>query len=279
MKHSLISLFCLIALVGWTSASSATAASISDFSTWALVQDPPNANMTASLDSSTQTTLTANGAVPAGVDIGYQSVDGNETAGSTAGYFFSAADSFQVAVDFDVVTDASAGLAAIGMGIGEDGAGSNSAGPALAVVNGVASTFSGGARTGDITLPPALFGPAATLSGRFFVAYDSATGDVEYGVSTTPGAAAPTHTGVFDGLQNNWNDKDLLVSFFLRSDMFIFPPLSSGTVDAVFSNFEVLSGTPVAAIPEPAAATLLLAAAAAVAWRPRRARRGASGSR
>ena len=270
MKYFSLFLLLFVVLVTPTSDSSATASTISDFSTWTLVQDPPNANMTASLDSAVQTTLNASGAVPAGVDIGYQSVDGNLTAGSTSGYYFSASENFQVAIDFDVAAVASVGLAAVGMGIGEDGAGANSAGPALAIVSGVASTFSGGARIDDVTQPPALFGPSAALSGRFFVAYDSATGDVEYGVSTTKGDAAPTHTGVFPGLQNDWNDNDLLVSFFLRSDMFIFPPLSSGSVEVVFSNFEVLSGTPVAAVPEPTVAALLLTVAAAAGCRRRR---------
>jgi hypothetical protein len=242
---------------------------IDDFNSWTFSQDPPHDGMTGSVENASQTTLSASGAIPAGTDVAFQSVDENLVADSTSGNYFSSANDFHIAVDFDVTTANSQGLAAIGFGIGEDAAGANSAGPGLAIFNGGPLAFSGGARINDVTQAPALFGPAATTSGRLFVRYDIATGDIIFGVNTTPGAAAPSDTGVFLGLQNSWNDKDLLVSFFLRSDAVVFPALSAGTVDAVFSNFEVLDGTAIAAVPEPGTFALLLSAAVLLMGRSR----------
>lgn len=247
----------------------AVAASITDFNSWTEVEDPPHPGLSSTVDSSTQVTLSADGAIPAATDIGYQSVNGATVAASTAGYYFSVLEDFNLAVDFDVAAANSVGLGAVGFGIGEDSAGANSAGAALAVFNGSPFAFSGGARINDVTQAPAVLGLAPSNSGRFFIAFDASTGDITYGVSTTPGAATPDAAGTFTGasVHNNWNGDDLLVSFFLRSDAAppILPtPLSAGTVDAVFSNLEVLSGTARAVIPEPstgllAAGLLLLA--------------------
>jgi len=233
---------------------------ITDFGTWTQVQDPAHPGMSGRVDNASQITLSASGAVPAATDIGYQSVDGPSAAAATGGHYFSAGESFHVAIDYDVIAASSVGLAALGFGVGEDAEGRNSAGPALAVDNGNPLAFSGGARVNDVTQPPVLFGPAATSSGRFFVRYDAASGDVVFGVNATQGTASPTHSNAFSGIQNSWNGNGLLVSFFLRSDSAIFPPLSSGTIDAVFSNFEVLEGTPVAAAPEPISGPLLWSA-------------------
>lgn len=248
----------------------AAAASITNLNTWTAVEDPPHPGLSSSLDSSTQATLSADGAIPAGTDIGYQSVDGGTVASSTAGYYFSVLEDFSVAVDFDVTAANSVGLGAIGFGIGEDGAGANSAGAALALLNGSPFVFSGGARINDVTQAPGVLSLTGSLSGRFFVEFDASTGDITYGVSTTPGAATPDAVGTFAGasVHSNWNGDDLLLSFFLRSDTappLLNTPLTAGTVDAVFSNLEVLSGAARAVIPEPstgllAAGLLLLAA-------------------
>jgi hypothetical protein len=256
--------FTLLTLIAVSFAHHAThgaTLSIDDFNSWTQVQDPFHVGMTGNVDSAAEVALTAVGAVPASVDIGYQSIDGNDVASSASGNYFSVNQDFHVAVDFDMTAVNSVGLAVIGMGIGEDGDGTNSAGPALAIINGNPSAFSGGARINDVTQGTAIFGPTATSSGRFFVRYDSATGDIIYGVNTTKGSASPSDTGTFSALQKSWNDADLLVSFFLRSDTFsIVPPLSAGTVNAVFSNFEVLEGAPVALVPEPASAALAVLA-------------------
>lgn len=241
----------------------APAASLTDLTTWTEVEDPAHPGLSSTVDSASQITLSADGAIPAATDIGYQSVDGATVAGSTTGYYFSVLEDFSLAIDFDVTAANSVGLAAIGFGIGEDGAGANSAGAALAVFNGSPFAFSGGARVNDVTLAPSVLGVAPVTSGRFFIEFDASSGDITFGVSATPGAATPDTFGTFAGaaVQNNWNGDDLLASFFLRSDTAppILPtPLSAGTVDAVFSNLEVLSGTARAVIPEPS--TGLLAA-------------------
>jgi len=233
------------------------AADIGDFNTWTLVTDPPHRGMTGSVDSVSQVTLRANGAVPVATDIGYQTVDASNVASSMQGHYFPANQTFHVAVDFDVTAANSMGLAAIGFGIGENSNGTNSAGTALGVINGNPLAFSGTARVGDVTQTPMLFGPAATTSGRFFVRYNSQSGDVTFGVSTTQGAAAPSHTESFVDLKDAWNGDPLLVSFFLRSDAVFFPALSAGSVDVVLANFEVLEGTPIA-LPEPASNAMLL---------------------
>ena len=258
-----------VSIAAWAllvTSTSAPAAMIEDFNTWTEVEDPAHPGMSSNVDSASQITLTASGAIPAGTDIGYQSVNGNTVATSTAGYYFSAGQDFHVAVDFNVSPLGSVGLAGIGFGIGEDGAGMNSAGVGLGIFNGSAAAFTGAARIDDVTQAPVFFGPAATLSGRFYVRYEQASGDIEIGVNTTPGSAAPTHTSAaFNGLQNAWNGDDLLLSFFLRSDaVFPFGPLSAGTLDAVFSNFEVLAGTPLNAVPVPPAAWLFASAFAVV---------------
>ena len=143
---------CCFAAICWMAyAAPVLAGSITDFFNWTQVQDPPHAGMTGGVDTALQVTLTATGAVPAATDIGYQSVNGVDVAGSTAGNYFSPAQDFQIAVDFNVSTLSSVGFAAIGFGIGEDGAGMNSAGPLLAIANGTAFGFLGGARTNDVS--------------------------------------------------------------------------------------------------------------------------------
>lgn len=237
----------------------AMASDITDFGSWKKVQDPPHAGMDGVIDSVTQITLTADATsdlIPAGTDIGFQSIDGPDVASSTAGHYFSIDESFEVAVDFDLSAAGSQGLGAIGIGIGEDRAGADSAGVGLGFLNGAPFAFSGAARTSDAT-SIGLMGTAASASGRFFVSYDHLTGDISYGVSTTQGAASATETGTFAARQDEWNEADLLVSLFLRSDQqLVFQPLSDGVATAVFSNFEVLSGAS-ETIPEPGAAMLL----------------------
>ena len=269
MRLGKIAIFAATVCVSIDAATFGSTLGISDFNNWTKVRDPIHPGMGAQLDNATQARLSATGAIPAGTDVGYQSVSSIDVETSKVtlprkGYYFSASESFLIAIDFDVTTMDSVGLAAIGMGVGEDGDGMNSAGPALAITNGVPTAFSGGARINDVTQPPALFGPAAALSGRLFVEYDSSTGDIFFGVNLVPGSAAPSHTGSFPGLQNQWADKDLLVSFFLRSDEFIIPALSAGIVEAVFSNFEVLEGQAIQVIPEPASAGLTIACLAIV---------------
>ncbi|MCP5416155.1 MAG: VPLPA-CTERM sorting domain-containing protein [Chromatiaceae bacterium] len=254
------------ALLCLTGIAPATATTISDFNNWNQFQHPAHVGMTGVVDSASQITLTASGPVPAGTDIGYHSVDGITTANSTSGFYFSATQDFSIAVDFSVASASSIGLAAIGFGVGEDDQGSNVAGAVLGILNGTVRGFSAGARTNGVTniaLPP-IFTPSLS-SGRLFVSYESITGDIIAGLSGVVGSAAPTATVTLSGQQNSWNDQDLLVSLFLRSDGIIFPPfnvppLQAGTLTTVLSDFEVLAGTPVSAVPLPAAAWLFGAA-------------------
>ena len=250
--------FTSMCLVLPATSSALHAAMITDFTTWTEVEDPAHPGMTSSVDSATQVTLNASGSIPAATDIGYASVDGADVGNSTAGYYFSINEDFHVAVDYAISSDASVGLAGIGLGIGEDAAGANSAGVGMGVFNGAPVLVTGASRTNDVTTAGAET-YAGTASGRFFVAYEAASGTVTWGHSGGQGAVAPSNTGVFANIQDGWTDSALLVSFFLRSDTILtFPPLTSGELSAVFSNFEVLEGTPIE-VPEPAGMALLCA--------------------
>ncbi|QDU53849.1 PEP-CTERM sorting domain-containing protein [Aeoliella mucimassa] len=239
---------------------SSSAATIDDFATWTLVQDPPHAGMAASLDSGSQLTLTAIDAVPDAVDIGYQSINGANVASSTSGFYFSPAADFTIAVDYAISSQSSQGLGGIGFGIGEDQSGANSAGVAVGVLDGIGLGVGGAARTNDVS-DTTLDVLGAPLVGRLFVDYTASTGDIAYGYSDTPGASSFSVLGTFAARQQEWNDQPLLASFFLRSQdgSPVSGPLESGTLTAVFSNFEVLAGN-ATSVPEPASMVLLATA-------------------
>lgn len=233
----------------------AQAATITDLSTWSVVEDPPHSGTMASIDVMGVARLTAGGAVPSGTDIGYASVNGADVANSTAGYYFDPSADFSVAVDFDLTARSSIGAGGLGFGIGEDVDGANSAGVGLGFVNGAAALFATAGRVNDVDQPIESI-VSGFGSGRLFIEYDSATGDVKAGVNATQGTPAPSVFKTLSGIQDLWTDGPLLVSFFLRSQAITpFPALTSGQVDAYFSNFEVLSGTPIS-VPEPTAAAL-----------------------
>lgn len=248
----------VLAVCAALNASPASAA-ITDFPSWTEVTDPFHPAMSSTVDNDSQVTLRASGAVPSGTDIGYQSIDAGTVAGARRGFYFAADSDFRVAVDYALSFSSSMGLGGIGFGIGEDGAGVNSAGIGIGFLNGTLLGVSGAGRVGDVDQGALLPADAPlSVNGRLFVEYDSASGDVLFGINATSGSAAPSHQGSFSGIQHQWNDDDLLVSFFLRSDQVsILGPLSSGSVEAVFSNFEVLEGTPIAAVPLPASVWLL----------------------
>ncbi len=238
----------------------AAQADITDFNNWTLVEDPPHANFTSSVDSSSQITLSATaGPIPNATDIGYQSVNGITPATSTTGYAFDPSADFSVAVDFSLSFDSPSGGLAVGFGIGEDKNGENSAGVALLTTNGLPSVFFGAvARIGDLDQGPQAILVGGQNSARLIASYQQATGHVTLGVSTD-GDDTPEGTATFNNIQNSWNGGLLLTSFFLRSDNTLTAAWTSGTADAVFSNFHVISGTPLI-IPEPG--TLALAALA-----------------
>ena len=236
-------------------------AGIIDLSQWTLVQDPPHPNLTSSIDSSTQITLRATGGpIPSGTDIGYQSVNGYNVASSTSGWAFDPGFNFSVALDFDLTFASPSGGFTIGMGIGEDRDGIDSAGVALTSWNGLLIPFFGAARVNDVTQSPVSVGVPGQATGRFIVSYDAATGNVAAGVSTN-GDDVPEGSGVLSHIQNSWDNERLLVSFFARGDNGVFQ-WNSGTAEAVFSNFHVVSGAPTSVAPEPS--TLLLFASGAI---------------
>lgn len=222
---------------------------VSRLDRWFFVQDPPSAELTASRTgsgSATQAVLTAsNTAIPSGTDIGYKSFNQNTASESSAGYTFSPASDFNIAVDYQITfTGANALNLGIGFGVGEDANGVDSVGVALA--RGQAFTFTvmaigATARVNDVTQPITQLGAAANNAsdaGSFFVSYTAATGTIAVGRSASPGANAPTLTKSFDGIQNQWHDRDLIVSFFMRSEGW-----TGGDAVATFKNLRVLSGS------------------------------------
>ncbi|MGE0487181.1 MAG: hypothetical protein AB7Q81_23715 [Gammaproteobacteria bacterium] len=268
--HSALAALALV--LGVVDASPAMVVTVGGYHDWTLVEDPPHPGMSANVDSALQVSLGANGAVPAGVDIGYQSVDGATVGASTGGWYFSPSSDFSLAVDYAVSGSNPLGITAIGFGFGEDGDGANSGGAVLTFNNGSALGFGGAARTNDVSTLAPILGAALASSGRLFVGYEAASGNVSYGYSATPGSFAPDVSGTFSGLQNGWTDSDLLVSLFLRSDALppFFGPLQAGSFGVTFGPVEVLAGTP-AAVPLPAAAWLLFPVLAGLARRRRRA--------
>ncbi len=237
---------------------------IADLTTWTLVEDPASPSFGSTVDSPTSITLTAAdaspGVVPAGTDIGYQSVDADTAALSTSGFAFDPAASFSVAIDYDAdFTGANAGLS-FGFGIGEDGSGVNSAGVAFVTQDGlpapipIAGPAGGAARVNDSTVAGLIFPPvsasASSLEGSMHAAYDADTGAITVGIGPT-GAIAPTNTTTFasSSVHDNWAGVDMLVSFFIRSDTVSVPifgtvstPWSAGEGAVVFTNLRVTSG-------------------------------------
>lgn len=253
-------------------------ATLSDFTNWTPVEDPAHPSFGYSAVAAAATLTAAGGPIPAGTDVGYQSVDGNTPATSTSGYAFATTADFSLAIDFDLsFSNTPTGQLAIGFGIGEDSDGMNSAGALLLANNGVIiPAVAGGARVGDVDyMTPLPIGLHFSSTGSFFASFEAATGNVTLG-NGAAGAAVPAFTNTFAGIQDLWDpamldDKLLLASFFLRSDDVGAPEWTSGNAEAVFSNFRVLAGSAVSlaptnpptvtAAPEPSAAVLALIAA------------------
>ncbi|WP_182864635.1 hypothetical protein [Stieleria mannarensis] len=254
-------------------------ADVTDFGTWTLVEDPDHPGLSASVNAASATLSALDTAVPAGTDIGFQSVDGATPLASAAGFYFNPDADFSLAIDYDWAFSGNpTGFLGLGFGIGEDGDGMNSAGVAMGTLDGSPFlSFGGAARINDVDQTPVALGGSpflnpASESGTLFVAYQASGGDVIVGASTTLAASAPTVSHTFAGIQNQWSGSDLMASFFLRSDS--PPPTSAwsgGNADAVFTNFRVLGGNPTA-IPEPSAAVGTLWLIGALACRRSRRR-------
>ncbi len=224
-------------------------AAIVDFTTWTPVADPADPNFTSSATVSSASIQVANGSIPVGTDIGFQSVDGVTLGSSTSGSYFDPSNNFTIAIDYNLDFGAGAqGFLGLGFGIGEDGDGMNSAGVGMATFNGAPFlSFGGAARINDQDQSPLLLSLSSTLTGSLFVQYDASSGDVTVGAASTQGASAPTASDTFIGIQKQWNGQGLLTSFFVRSDG---TGWQGGTAEAVFDNFRVLNGA-ATSVPEP----------------------------
>lgn len=253
-------------------------AQFDDFTQWTLIEDPAHPQFNASATSTAATLTAGNGAIPAGTDIGYASVNGQDAADSTSGFVFSPDNDFLIGVDFDLSfanSPAASGALGVGFGIGEDIDGTNSAGVAVISADGASSGPAGAvARTNDVNLTPQPLSLNAPVSGSMFVSFEQATGNVTVGLAPTLGAIfadASTLKATYAGVQQTWAGDDLLASFFLRSDTApIFAPTAwaGGDATAVFSNLRVLEGGAIA-VPEPGSLLLLLGLGAGLVGRRR----------
>ena len=148
-------------------------ADIANFFEWTLVEDPPNDNFTSSVDSASQITLRATaGPITGSTDIGYQSINGADVLNATQGWAFNPSTSFSVALDYNLSFGAADGGFSIGLGIGEDRDGSDSAGIVLTSQDGSSFAVGGAARINDVTQLPVILG-AGQSTGRFLVGYDA----------------------------------------------------------------------------------------------------------
>lgn len=245
--------------------SAAMAQPITNFNSWTLTQDPPNDFFTGAKTEFTASLSGGNASILAGTDIGFASTNNSTVLTSTGGNYFSSASSISLAIDYNLNVTFPFGLGTsgifIGFGIGEDTTGVDSAGVTLGAVNFGGSPFlalAATARVNDVTQPVGSIAGTANSFGTFFVSYDHISGDVTVGAANTQNAATPTGTHTFSGIANSWDDENLLASFFMRSDNPSGAPIWTGnSAFALFSNFRVLSGTPVT-IPEPTTAALVL---------------------
>jgi len=262
-------------------------AQITDFSQWTLVEDPAHPQMSAS-QSTVSATLTAasGGTIPHATDIGFASVNGPTFTGSNFGYGFDPAANFKIKIDYDLgFLGSQTGGLVLGFGVGEDIDGTNSVGVALQTLNGVNLSLGFSdlslvavSRTNDVTALPNDFNTNANadFNGSLFVEYVANTGTFFLGVGAL-GDTLQSESIQFAGLQNGWNDAVLIPNIFLRSDNIGglgLPYSTTGQGEVVFTNFSVLEGTALRAVPEPATyAALFGAAALALALRRRTTRR------
>lgn len=205
--------------------------------------------------------------VPAGYDIGFSSINANTVADATSGYYFSAAQNFTIRMHFTLALTDPNGFVAIGMGIGEDRKGVNSAGIGFGVGTGLfnAASYGAAATNNDspITSTFSLVEAADNnYAGSLTVSYDAISGDVTVGAAQglgSPDPLAPAQSFTFDGTTDlgAWAGDDLLVSFFLRSDdPSIYSNWTGTAAQAEFFDFTIVEGTPIQ-VPEPSSLALL----------------------
>ncbi len=237
----------------------AASADVTDFHAWTEIEDPADPNFSSAVDSAAQITLSATGGpIASGFDIGYASVNGSMPISSTQGYYFDPSSSFSIAVDYSMAFNSPVGTLAFGFGVGEEIGGQNSAGVTLITNGGTALGFAAAGRSNDmLDSGSGTISVGATLAATMLTSYDAGTGTITVGVDTT-GDDIAEGTRVFSGIQNDWNDRRLLASFFIRSDNILGAGTEwqSGTSNTTVTNFRVLSGTAIA-VPEPSSAAIL----------------------
>lgn len=264
----------LLTAVAACAITASASATIDDLTTWQFYYDNdpgPGALQDATTGSSSANLAELNFIddvdVPAAYDIGYSSINANTVGGATSGYYFDASQDFTIRTHFSLNLTNPNGFVGIGMGIGEDRKGVNSAGIGFGVGTGPLSlALYGAAGTNNDAPITSTFALTETLDNEYFgsltVSYDAATGDVTVGAAQFLGAPdplAPTETFTFDGTTDlgAWAGDDLLVSFFLRSDNPGFYSNWSGTsAEADFFDFTIVEGN-ATQIPEPTSLALL----------------------
>lgn len=96
-------------------------ADVTDFGTWSLVEDPAHPGFSATAHGTSATLSAADLAIPAGTDIGYQSVNGSTPQTSTSGFYFRPDADFSLAIDYAwTFSNSPSGFLGLGFGIGED---------------------------------------------------------------------------------------------------------------------------------------------------------------
>jgi len=255
-------------------APNASASSITDFNHWTLVQNPADPDLTLSVaPDGSAATVTLAGHVDSFTDIGLASVNADDVASATQGFAFAPDTTFTLAVDYAVDFGPDAvGTIGLGLGVGENIDGTNSAGSAVTGFPGLLAGATVG-RVDDNNQTAGAPKPA-TNAGSLFVTFNSITaglvlaGDVTAGNSLAPNAASPTFFSTLDAIGNDWNGDDLLVSFFVNGGPLDY---TGGTTTVTFTNLRVTQGSPSAVVPSPTAASCLALGLAALAGRRRRA--------
>lgn len=263
---------CLSITITLTLITTIHAAPITDFHAWNLVEDPPRDNLSSSIDSPNQVTLTASGSVPDANYIGYQSLNGNSPSRPVSGFAFDPTTSFSIAIDYDWSLQNAVGGSEIGFAISEYGERNNTASVQILAWNNRVLLVTESAQTqfGSVETTPLIDTdePFSTPGapppmGSLHLAFDAESGDITVG-SGMIGSDLVDRVGILSGdtVYNLWNAEGdiglLSVSLFLRSQQIgdgeaatLVPQFSSGLASISFSNFRVISGSPVA-IPEPA---------------------------
>lgn len=251
----------------WCGGASAVA-DIVDFGHWTMIEDPADPLLEAQVDSASQATLRLlDGTIGFGRDIGYASLNGLNETTSTQGYYFRTDADFRIAVDYQINFSAASGGMSIGLGIGEDILGTDSAGIALLTQNGNPATYLAAARVDDADVDNTFLAETALDTGRFLVDYQAATGDVMVGISVDGDDVAEEWV-TYSNLQDSWDDEGLLVSFFARGDNGL-TNWGGGTADAIFTDFHVITGS-ATAVPEPSTVCIVAMLAGGIALRRRR---------